>query len=76
MSDGDDLRVRCVVETTVSTPTTSFSTGLINRTPNRPFQNGGSLAKILGCYYTSLVLSTCIELKDHKVISIGALRSA
>jgi hypothetical protein len=36
---------------------------------NRPFEGRGSKGRILGCCYTTLVLSTCIELKDHLVIS-------
>ena len=51
----------------------SFELGLINTTPNWPNEIRGSKGKVEVCSYTTFVLSTCIGLKDHKVISIGAL---
>ena len=39
-TDQDDLRVRSMAESCVSSPTATFSMGLINRPPNRPFDGG------------------------------------
>ena len=65
-----------LTEKRISTIMASFDLGAINTCPNQPFGDRGSKERILGCCYTTLVLSTCIELKDHLVISVGALRSA
>jgi hypothetical protein len=49
------------------TPAATFSMGLINRPPNRPFEVWRAEEKYQGCCYTILVISTCIVLS----VSLG-----
>ena len=48
-SGQDVVSVRSVVERWVSPPTATFSVGLINRTPNRPFEKSGAGERYQGC---------------------------